>query len=232
MQEWCPGRVWFVDQALSCWGTPIGTRMTVIKLANEQLFIHSPVELTTELQLSLSKLGQIAFIVTPNHRHHLFLAEWWLAYRDAYFFSPPRLAQKRTDITFDDALGATTATQWKGELHQTLLRGNDLFEEVIFFDPQSKTLLLGDTLAWLHSRHPLTALVGLLNGCYTHPAMPYYLRHTFKNKRQLRQSIQEILSWPFERIILSHGQVIDSNAKHHFANAFKHILFHPQQGHD
>ncbi|WP_087016525.1 DUF4336 domain-containing protein [Thaumasiovibrio subtropicus] len=224
MNEWYQDRVWTLDHPLRRWSVPIGTRMTVVRLKDNQLFIHSPIELNTQLQLALADLGQVAMIVTPNHRHHLFLSEWWLSYREAYFFAPPRLQQKRTDLVFDDALGAKTPSLWQGQLYQTLVRGSDDMEEVVFCDPVSKTLILGDTLAWLHVSHPLTALTGLVNGCYHHPAMPFFWRQTFKDKTRLRQSIQEILTWPFERIIFSHGKMVTENGKQVFAAAFKWLL--------
>ncbi|PSW21846.1 DUF4336 domain-containing protein [Photobacterium sanctipauli] len=225
MIEWSKDRVWYQDMPLKMSGIPVGARMTVIKLDEQKLLIHSPIQLTTKLQLELSKLGQVHAIVTPNMNHHLFLSEWWLAYPDAYFFAPPGLQNKRTDLAFDDALSAHSPKIWQHQLYQTLLRGSDRMEEVIFCDPESKTLIVGDTLAWLKpSTNICTQMLGLINGCYLNPAMPYYWRRTFNDKTRLRQSLQEILTWPFERIILSHGQVIDRGGKDSFHHAFRWAL--------
>ncbi len=224
MNEWHKDRVWTIDRPFSRWGVPIGTRMTVIKLSDDRLFIHSPVELTTQMQLQLANMGTVAIVVTPNHRHHLFLSEWWLSYREAYFFAPPQLQQKRSDLVFDDALGATTSLLWRNQLYQTLLRGSDEMEEVVFCDPISKTLVLGDGLAWLHGPHPLTALTGMVNGCFHHPSLPYFWRKSFHNRVRLRQSLQEILTWPFDKIIYSHGETVSENGKEVFARAFKWAL--------
>ncbi|KLV04140.1 methanol oxidase, glmU [Photobacterium aquae] len=225
MIEWCKDRLWYQDMPLTMSGIPVGTRMTVIKLDNEQLLIHSPIELTTQIQLELTKLGKVSAIVSPNMNHHLFLSEWWLAYPNAYFYAPPGLQQKRTDLAFDDALGSHCPPQWRNQLFQTLLRGSDRMEEVIFCDPISETLIVGDTLAWFHqSRHPLTLLLGVLNGCYYQPSMPLYWRITFHNKTRLRQSLQEILTWPFDRIILAHGKNIPTNGKQVLHRAFQWAL--------
>ncbi|UTV30241.1 DUF4336 domain-containing protein [Photobacterium atrarenae] len=225
MNEWSENRIWYQDMPFKANGIPVGARMTVIRLDDNKLFIHSPVQLTTKLQLELSKLGQVHAIVSPNMNHHLFMSEWWLAYPNAYFFAPPGLQNKRTDLVFDDALGADTPALWRHQLHQTLLRGSDKMEEVLFCDPQSNTLIVGDTLAWLgNATHPLTIGLALLNGCFKSPAMPLYWRLTFKDKTRLRQSLQEILTWPFDRIILSHGQLIGNNGKAHFHQAFKWAL--------
>jgi len=225
MIEWSSNRIWYQDMPFKVNGIPVGARMTVIRLDNNKLLIHSPIQLTTQLQLELTKLGQIHAVVTPNMNHHLFLSEWWLAYPEAYFFAPPGLQNKRTDLAFDDALSAQTSSLWRHQLYQTLLRGSDRMEEVIFCDPTSKTLIVGDTLAWLNpSANILTIGLALLNGCYHNPAMPLYWRLTFNDKTRLRQSLQEILTWPFDRIILSHGQLITENGKSRFYDAFKWAL--------
>ncbi|WP_064608129.1 DUF4336 domain-containing protein [Photobacterium sp. J15] len=225
MIEWSCDRIWYQDMPFKVNGIPVGARMTVIRLNDNKLLIHSPVQLTTQLQLKLSKLGQVHAIVTPNMNHHLFLSEWWLTYPEAYFFAPPGLQHKRTDLAFDDALSAQTPVLWRHQLYQTLLRGSDKMEEVIFCDPVSHTLIVGDTLAWLKpSPSLLTTALALVNGCYHSPGMPLYWRMTFKDKTRLRQSLQEILTWPFDRIILSHGQVISENGKEKFHRAFQWAL--------
>ncbi|GHA32942.1 DUF4336 domain-containing protein [Photobacterium aphoticum] len=222
MIEWSKDRLWYVDMPFKLNGIPVGARMTIIRLENGQLLIHSPIQLTTQLQLTISQLGAIQAIVTPNMGHHLFLSEWWLAYPQAYFFAPPGLEQKRTDLVFDDALSATSPDLWQFQLYQTLLRGSDKMEEVIFCDPLSNTLIVGDTLSWLRPTHNLLTLaLGIANGCYFSPALPYYWRRTFQDKTRLRQSLQEILTWPFDRIILSHGQNIEQDGKLMFYEAFK-----------
>ncbi|MGR5143354.1 DUF4336 domain-containing protein [Photobacterium sp. DNB23_23_1] len=225
MKEWSKDRLWYQDMPFKLNGIPVGARMTVIRLENDKLLIHSPIQLTTSLQLELSQLGAIQAIVTPNMNHHLFLSEWWLAYPEAYFFAPPGLQNKRTDLVFDDALSAKSPKIWQHQLYQTLLRGSDRMEEVIFCDPLSNTLIVGDTLAWFRPTSNLfTMALALANGCYQHPGMPLYWRWTFQNKTRLRQSLQEILTWPFDRIILSHGHNIETNGKASFYRAFKWAL--------
>ncbi|WP_330960086.1 DUF4336 domain-containing protein [Photobacterium sp. 53610] len=225
MIEWSKDRIWYMDMPLKRFGVPVGCRMTVIRLENNNLLIHSPIQLTTKIQIELSKLGRVQAIVTPNLNHHLFLSEWWLAYAQATFYAAPGLELKRTDLVFDDALGSHSPEQWRGQLLQTVMRGSDKVEEVVFCDPVSQTLILGDTLSWLHnSHHPATIALAIANGCYFKPAMPLYWRHSFQNKTRLRQSLQEILTWPFERILFAHGQVIPANGKHIFSQAFRWAL--------
>ncbi|WP_371826123.1 DUF4336 domain-containing protein [Photobacterium sp. GJ3] len=143
MIEWHRNRIWYFDMPWKRFGVPVGSRMTVIRLDDNQLLIHSPIQLTTKIQLALSKLGRVQAIVTPNLNHHLFLSEWWLAYPQATFYASPGLALKRTDLVFDQTLSSQCPPQWRGQLLQTVLRGCDVSEEVVFCDPDSQTLILG-----------------------------------------------------------------------------------------
>ncbi|PSV01308.1 methanol oxidase, glmU [Photobacterium leiognathi subsp. mandapamensis] len=225
MIECHKNRLWYQEQAIKQAGITNNHKMTLIKLSDERLFIHSPIELTASLKAELEQLGTIAAIVTPNKNHHHFLSEWWLAYPDAYFFAAPGLQQTRGDLTFDDVLRQYTPALWQGQLLQTLIRGSDHFEEIAFCDPVSQTLILGDTLAWMiEQKHPLNLGYALFNGCYFSPAMPLLLRLSYTEKKYLRQSIQEILTWPFERIIFSKGKVVENNGKSIFADAFRWLF--------
>ncbi|HEY6599244.1 MAG TPA: DUF4336 domain-containing protein, partial [Pseudomonadales bacterium] len=66
----------------------IGARMTVIRLRDGTLLLHSPVALDTKLHRALDELGAVRWIVGPNKAHHLFLG----AYADAF---PPRTTVRR-----------------------------------------------------------------------------------------------------------------------------------------
>ncbi len=65
----------------------LGIRMTIIKLDNNKLFIHSPIEINAALQQQISQLGEVAYVVTPNKSHNIYLSDWWLASPQAYFYA-------------------------------------------------------------------------------------------------------------------------------------------------
>jgi len=47
-------------------GIEIGTRMTVVRLADGTLFVHSPVALDRATRLALDALGPVRHVVAPN----------------------------------------------------------------------------------------------------------------------------------------------------------------------
>ena len=55
---------------------PFSTRMTVIKLANGQLWCHSPIQPNQALFDQLDALGPVAHLVSPNKIHYAYIADW------------------------------------------------------------------------------------------------------------------------------------------------------------
>lgn len=195
MIEWHKDRMWYQDTDLKLFGINVGVRMVIIRLRDQRLFIHSPVELTPCLKEKLKQMGDIAAVVTPNPHHHLYLGDWWRSYPDAQFFAPPTLESKRTDINFDGALGGRhTPDIWRNDIYQTRLLGSDSLGEVVFCDPQSETLILGDSLAWIHGPGLSQRLAGIMSGCYFSPSVPFQVKRLFDDPVRLRQSLSEILT--------------------------------------
>src|SRR5262245_20539591 len=58
----------------------LGTRMTIIRLNDGNLFLHSPVKLDSELKQALSALGPVGAVVAPNRAHHLFVRDYIESY--------------------------------------------------------------------------------------------------------------------------------------------------------
>ena len=212
--------IWVYEgTVVNLYGFPFSTRMTVVRLGNGALWVHSPEKLNDKLQWELSELGEVRFLIAPNKLHHLFLQEWIAAYPRALKYAAPGLARKRNDIEFDGDLRNTPEEAWKEEIAQTIFRGSPAMEEVVFYHQLSKTLIVTDlvenfhpdTLNWWQRR--LASLAGIL---YPAGRMPIDWRLTFLfgSKEQARQSLHTILAWEAENIILSHGECVfgDGNA--------------------
>ena len=55
---------------------PFTTRMTVIRLENGDLFLHSPIAFDQGLADELSRLGTIRHLISPNQFHYAHIGEW------------------------------------------------------------------------------------------------------------------------------------------------------------
>jgi hypothetical protein len=100
---------------------PFSTRMTVLRLKNGDLFLHSP----------------IAFEATLTGRLN---AVTWA--------SPAVRARARArgdSVQFTRDLGAQAPDEWRDETEQTVVPGG-IFGEIVFFHKLSKTIILADTI--------------------------------------------------------------------------------------
>src|SRR4030095_8327283 len=73
---------------------PFTTRMTVVRLSNGDLFLHSPIKFERTLAEELEKLGSVPHLISPNQFHYAHIGEWANAYPDAIAWASPRVRQR------------------------------------------------------------------------------------------------------------------------------------------
>ncbi|MBI5767920.1 MAG: DUF4336 domain-containing protein [Verrucomicrobia bacterium] len=206
--------LWELDAPLTVLGMSLGHRMTVARLADGSLWVHSPVAYSTELGATLAQFGPVGHVVAPNCVHDTYLEAWFTAYPEARFHGARGFARFRPDLKFTDALGDTPHPAWAGLLDQHLLRGMPRLNEVAFLHRPSRTLILTDLVFNLGPDMPLLSRVLLrLNGCYCRFAVSRLLQTTIKDRAALRGSLAHLFAWDFDRLVLSHGANLESGAK-------------------
>ena len=52
-----------------------------------------------------------------------------------------------------------------------------------------------------------------LDGVYKQFAMPRTIRLTVRNRRAARLSVERMLEWEFDRVIVGHGDVLESGGR-------------------
>ena len=114
--------LWVAEQRLRYLGVGLTTRMTIVRLADGILMVHSPIHLTDELKSAVASTGRVGFIVAPNRFHHLFVSDWQKAYPDAQTFCAPGLDTKRADLKFTAILGDDPPPAWADEIDQAFMR--------------------------------------------------------------------------------------------------------------
>jgi len=224
-REIIPQKIWICDYPLRFLGVPIGTRMTVVRLQNKKLFIHSPVELKKHIQAELEMLGEISYVVSPNNLHHIYIGDYFDEFKYAKIFASPGLAKKRTDLHFRHELNDEPEAAWENELDQTIFYGHESLREVIFYHKESRTLILADLIMCFDDHSPfLTRLITKMLGIYNRAAPPLDFENSLSQKVQARISAERILQWDFDKVILSHGSIIEKNGKEIFRQAFDWLL--------
>jgi hypothetical protein len=113
--------LWVAEQPLRYLGVALTARMTIIRLADGTLVVHSPIRLTNELRSAAASAGRVRFIIALNRFHHLFVSDWQHAYPDAQTFCAPGLDTKRADLKFTAILGDDPPAAWADEMDQAFM---------------------------------------------------------------------------------------------------------------
>ncbi|MCJ8297106.1 MAG: DUF4336 domain-containing protein, partial [Colwellia sp.] len=59
--------IWISDgEAVSFYGFAYTTRMTIVKLKDGKLWVHSPGKIIEEMIDEVKSLGQVSYLVSPN----------------------------------------------------------------------------------------------------------------------------------------------------------------------
>lgn len=220
--------IWLTEgPVVSFWTFPYPTRAAVIALSDGSLFVWSPTALSVALHREIRRLGQVRYLVAPNALHHLFLAEWKSAYPDASLYAPPGLRKRRRDLVFDADLSNQPEPGWATQIDQVIMDGSLTLKEVVFFHRASATVLFADLVQnfppdWFTGWRGCVARLGGIVA--PNPGAPRDLRASFIHRRVARAALERILSWPIQRVLVAHGDPVDTNGGALVSHAFAWLL--------
>jgi hypothetical protein len=198
---------------------PFTTRMTVVRLSNGDLFLHSPIKFDEGLAKELHRLGTVRHLVSPNQFHYAHIGEWARAFPDAIAWASPRVRQRararHVDIDFTRDLDGRAPEGWREEIDQLLFPGG-YFKEIVFFHKDSRTLILTDTIINLELDkicEPWRTAAKLTGMYYPYGQIFFGMRLPLLFQwRKAKAAIGKIHSWEPRRILLSHGRCFDADA--------------------
>jgi len=212
--------LWAEAAPQSFFGLHLGTRMTVVRLRDGTLLVHSPIALTPRLKAEVDAIGPVRHIVAPNCYHHLYAGQWQDAYPGAVLHGAVGLEKRRKDLAIDSELRGETHSDWESDLETTFLDGT-MLNETVFFHRPSRSLIVADVIENFEtSAHWPTRAYLKLGGIHRKPGLSLPLRLVFRDKKRARRSIDEVLAWDFDRIVLAHGDVIESGGRDVLRDAY------------
>lgn len=218
--------IWYYDgPTVSFYGMPYTTRMTIIRLDDGKLWIHSPCKLTDSLQQEVDSLGEVSYLIAPNKIHYLFIQQWISRYPDANAYAAPGLIKKCPDIPFSSELISKPNDVWCEQIDQLIFTGSPAMEEVVFFHKASGTLILTDLIENFPTAHfkpwqnHIAKLVGILAPDGQTPA-DWRISFIF-GKEKARACLQKIQAWQPKAIIIAHGECIWQDAPAFLKRSFR-----------
>jgi hypothetical protein len=203
--------------------------MTVIRLASGQIMLHSPCSMTPALAEDIAALGPVAHIVIPGNFHHLHATSAQAAFPEAKTWICPGVETKRPDLSYDGALGDAAPADWAGAIDLVLVQGTRIMREVAMYHRASRTLILVDLIENFTDATPniggaLKLWFKYVLHMWANPKPAPEYRMGWSDRTAAANSLRRILAWDFQRIVLSHGDLIDRDAHDVAAKAWSGIL--------
>jgi hypothetical protein len=217
--------LWCATQPLRFLGLELGARMSVVRLPDGGLWLHSPIEPTAALRAALARLGPVRHVVAPNCFHHLFAARWSDAGPAVQVHVAPGLLRKRPDLSGARELASKPDPAWAAALDQVAVQGMPLVNEVAFFHRPSRTLISSDLAFHVGPElPPWTRFWFRALGAYGHLATTFLEKLLTRDRAATRASIERILAWDFERVIVAHGRIQEAGGREAFRSAWRWLL--------
>jgi hypothetical protein len=187
----------------------IPVRMTVIRLGDGRLILHSPIPISPGLGDELDALGPVGFIVVPQ-AHGRFAGQAAQRYPSAQLLAAPSAPWRRKSLSFHASLADQPPAAWAGQVESHLVRGFRL-QEVVLFHRSSRTLVLTDLCFNIRrSSSRVARLFFRANGMWQRFGPSRIIRQVgVSDRAALQRSLEHVLRWDFERIVPGHGAVIE-----------------------
>ncbi len=192
-------------------GFSMDTRMTILRLGDGSLLLHSPVALSDAQATAIDRLGTVRHLVSPNLLHHRYLEQATRRWPDARVWAAPGLAEKAPDLRIDEVLAS--GSPWPG-IDVLEISGWPRLQEFVFSHRPSGTLLVTDLLFNEPTAHNLpTRLFLRAGGAYGRFAVSRFMKSMVAAKAAFADSLRPLLELPVERIVMAHGEVLETDAR-------------------
>lgn len=203
---------------------PCPTRMTVVRLTDGTLWLHSPVACANDLDRALAEFGPVSALVAPNSYHFLELNAWAALHPNACVYASAKVAEKINAATAIP-LGSGLQANWREDLVEHLIELGK-FSETVFFHRASATLIVTDLMQTFEASRIRSLPIKLLlkAGGATGPNAKPSIEIRFASRQHrdaLRAGVKQMIDWQPKRIILSHGPCIHDDAIGAIKQAFE-----------
>jgi hypothetical protein len=212
--------IWLLPYSLRLLGADLRRMVTVVRLLSGKLVIHSTGPFTQGDIAAILRLGEPGWLMDVMLRHDTFAKQGREAFPNIPFLAPEGFSEV---VGFSTEPLIPKPAAWGDELEVLRLEGMPSMQEHVFFHRLSRTLIAADLLfnfgpdasAWTRF------LVFCAVGSRHHPGVSRPFRMAIKNKADFQRSVQALMKWDFDRIIVGHGEIIETDGKRRLAGALK-----------
>lgn len=205
--------IWIVDAPpIHPAGIVLPVRMTVVRLADGAIWLHSPTEADAALLQEIQGLGPVRHLVAPSIGHWTFLADWQRHHPEALVWAVPGLRKrgqvKASGLRIDHDLDGQAPEAWREEIEQSAILTPLAYRELAFLHRKTRTLVLTDLISSIEPEGLATRAYAVVAGVrFPAATTPRYLRPPLRlGGASVRQAVEALLAWRPERVIFAHGR--------------------------
>ncbi len=217
--EWQPiaPDVAVLKYPLRALGIDFGRVVTLLRLRDGRLTIHSTAPFAAEDVRAIREFGDPAWLVEATLIHDTFARQAQLAFPGLPYLAPADLGGIPVVPLHPPP------ADWAGEIDMLKIEGLRRIDEHAFFHRASRTLVLADLLfhfppatrGWprffAQKIMRLPRLMGISR----------FFRFMIRDQELFANSMRELLKWDFQRIVVAHGEPILQDARSTFVAALR-----------
>jgi hypothetical protein len=207
--------LWTLERRLRMPGGPtLPNRTTIVRLASGGLLVVSPPSDAAGGLDAIDALGPVEEVLVPNSFHYLNTAAFLARHPLATLRVPPGLHERVAGLPAGAVLTDTAPATWSGVVEARVLGPVRGLAEVVLFHRPSATLVLTDLafhLVRFESAFDRIAwrLAGVPRGFGPSRSARLTL---LRDRTVAAPFLARLLGWPFERVLVAHGDPLDRDA--------------------
>jgi hypothetical protein len=201
-----------VHYPLRAFGIDFGRRVTLLRLGDGRLVIHSSAPFTSEDVEAIRRFGEPSWLIDSTLMHDTYAKEARAAFPDIPYLAPGGFA-KATGVPIQPLL--PPPSDWSDQIEVLKIEGLRRINEHAFFHRASRTLVLADVLFHFSANsrgwprffaQRIMRLPRLLG-------ISAFFRMMICDRKAFALSMKKMLEWDFGQIVVGHGEPIQNDAK-------------------
>jgi hypothetical protein len=204
--------LWLRRYPLKLFGADLRRNVSLIRLANGDLVVHSTAPFTPADVAEITEVGRVRWVLDAMLDHDTFSRAGRESFPDAAFLGPDGFAEK---VGHPCRPILPPPKEWGEELQVLRIEGLPAFSEHVFFHQPSRTLIVADLIVNFENVSSLWMKGMLLAGIGSEhcPGASRRLKMAIKDRSAFRASIGRLMAWDFERVVVGHGEPLKDDAR-------------------
>ena len=203
-------------------GVPAGRRMTVCRGGGGQIVVFSPLPCSDENVAKIRDIGEPAAFIVPSRFHDSFFDDYFERFPKSVFLAGKAAIRDHPRWRLVELMASRSEL---AGFDMVEVEGMPSVQEYVFLHRSSRSLIIADLFFNVSmSNGWLAGFLQKLKDIGGRPRPSRLWRAMIRDTRRFEGSLRRVVELDFERVIPGHGEIIESNAKQVFREAFSNWL--------